>query len=35
MGEPRSAMFLAQKIHDDLGLTAIAPELNQSVELEF
>jgi metallo-beta-lactamase family protein len=35
MGEPRSAMFLAQKIHDDLGLTAIAPELNHSVELEF
>lgn len=35
MGEPSSAMFLAQKIHDNLGLTAIAPELNQSVELEF
>lgn len=35
MGEPRSAMFLAQKIHDDLGLSAAAPELNEVVELEF
>ena len=35
MGEPRSAMFLAQKIRDDLGLQAFVPEINESVELEF
>ncbi len=35
MGETSSAMFLAQKIRDNLGVTAIAPEMNQSVELEF
>jgi metallo-beta-lactamase family protein len=35
MGESSSAMFLAQKIHDNLGVTAIAPELNQTVELDF
>ncbi len=35
MGETSSAMFLAQKIHDNLGITAIAPEINQSVELDF
>lgn len=35
MGEPSSAMFLAQKIRDNLGVTAIAPEMNQTVELEF
>lgn len=35
MGETSSAMFLAQKIRDNLGITAIAPEINQTVELEF
>lgn len=35
MGESGSSMFLAQKIRDSLGIEAIAPELNQSVELEF
>ncbi len=35
MGEPRVSMFLAQKLHDNLGVTAIVPEQNQVVELEF
>jgi metallo-beta-lactamase family protein len=35
MGETSSSMFLAQKIRDNLGLEAIAPEINQTVELEF
>lgn len=35
MGEPRVSMFLAQKLHDNLGVNAIVPEIFQSVELEF
>lgn len=35
MGEPRVSMFLAQKLHDNLGVTAMVPEQNQVVELEF
>ncbi len=35
MGEPRVSMFLAQKLHDNLGVTAIVPEQNESVILEF
>lgn len=35
MGEPRSSMFLAQKIHDNLGLKTFVPELYESVVLEF
>ncbi len=35
MGEPSVSMFLAQKLHDNLGVTAIVPEQNQTVELEF
>lgn len=35
MGEPRSSMFLAQKLKDNLDIVAVVPEVNQSVELEF
>lgn len=35
MGEPRSSMFLVQKIRDYLAIDAIAPETGQSVEIEF
>ena len=35
MGEPRSAMFLAQKLHAELGIEAIAPSFGDEVELEF
>jgi len=33
MGEPKSAMFLAQKITDNLGINASAPEAGESVSL--
>lgn len=35
MGEPKSAMFLVQKIRDNLGLDATAPEQGESVVLDF
>jgi metallo-beta-lactamase family protein len=35
MGEPKSEMFLVQKIRDNLGLNAFAPEQGSSVVLEF
>ena len=35
MGEPSVSMYLAQKLHDNLGVDAVVPEQNQSVELEF
>jgi metallo-beta-lactamase family protein len=35
MGEPKSAMFLAQKIKDNLGIEAHAPERNQSVVFDL
>ncbi|MEJ0002022.1 MAG: MBL fold metallo-hydrolase [bacterium] len=34
MGEPKSSLFLVQKIRDNLGLDASAPELGDSVSLE-
>ncbi|HEY4494198.1 MAG TPA: MBL fold metallo-hydrolase [Candidatus Paceibacterota bacterium] len=34
MGEPKSTMFLVQKIRDNLGLEAYAPEQDESVILE-
>ncbi len=34
MGEPKSSMFLVQKIRDNLGLEAYAPEQGESVTLE-
>ena len=35
MGEPRSSLFLAQRIRDYLGIQASAPRLNESVKLEL
>ena len=35
MGEPKSEMFLVQKIRDNLGLDASAPEQGSSVVLDF
>jgi len=34
MGEPKSAMFLVQKLRDNLGIQAYAPERGDSVSLE-
>ena len=34
MGEPKSTMFLAQKLRDNLGIDAMAPEQGSSVTLE-
>ena len=34
MGEPKSSMFLVQKLRDNLGIDAIAPEQGTSVTLE-
>lgn len=34
MGEPKSTMFLVQKIRDNLGLEAYAPEVGDSVTLD-
>jgi len=35
MGEPKSSMFLAQRIRDYLEIEAIVPEAGQSFNLEF
>ena len=35
MGEPKVSMFLAQKMRDNLGVNAVVPELDQTVELDF
>ncbi len=35
MGEPSSALYLAQKIKDYTGINAVAPEEGQTVELEL
>ncbi len=35
MGEPKSSLFLVQRIRDYLGLSADAPDTNEKVELEF
>ncbi len=35
MGEPKSALFLVQKIRDNLGVNAVHPEYGETVELEF
>ena len=34
MGEPDSALFLSQKIRDTVGVTAIAPNRNETIVLE-
>ncbi len=35
MGEERSALFLVQRLRDYLGLNAVAPTKNESVEIDF
>ncbi|MEZ4195440.1 MAG: MBL fold metallo-hydrolase RNA specificity domain-containing protein [Candidatus Paceibacterota bacterium] len=37
MGEERSSLFLTQRLRDYLGVnaTAVAPEENQEVEIDF
>lgn len=35
MGEPKSAMFLVQKLRDNLGINAFAPQAGESVELDM
>ncbi len=35
MGEPKSALFLVQKIRDNFALDAVAPQVNDTVELLF
>ncbi|HEY4477816.1 MAG TPA: MBL fold metallo-hydrolase RNA specificity domain-containing protein, partial [Candidatus Paceibacterota bacterium] len=35
MGEPKSSLFLAQKLKDNLGLEAETPSMGDSVTLEL
>ena len=35
MGEPRSSLFLVQRLRDFLGVNAIAPEQGESIEIDF
>lgn len=35
MGEPKSSMFLVQKLRDNLAIDAYAPEAGQSITLDF
>jgi metallo-beta-lactamase family protein len=35
MGEPKSSLFLVQKIRDNLGVDAIYPEYKQAIEIEL
>lgn len=35
MGEERSSLFLVQRLRDYLGLNAVAPELGESIEVDF
>ena len=35
MGEERSSLFLVQRLRDYLGAPAVAPDLNQEVEIDF
>ena len=35
MGEPKSSMFLAQRIRDFLGVEALVPQIGESFELSF
>ena len=34
MGEPKSSLFLVQKLRDNLGVDAISPEANETVTIE-
>jgi hypothetical protein len=33
MGEPKTSMFLAQKLRDNLGVNAMVPEAKKTYEL--
>lgn len=35
MGEPKSSIFLAQRLHDELGVNAIVPERGKRYELDL
>ncbi|MDC1205419.1 MBL fold metallo-hydrolase [Candidatus Pacebacteria bacterium] len=35
MGEERSSLFLVQRLRDYLGLKAVAPSLNEEIEIDF
>lgn len=35
MGEPKASAFLAQRLHDYLGLNTFVPKRGESIELEF
>jgi metallo-beta-lactamase family protein len=35
MGEPKSSMFLAERLHDELGLNAIVPKRGEKYELDL
>jgi metallo-beta-lactamase family protein len=35
MGEPKSSIFLAQRLHDELGVSAIVPERGKRYELDI
>jgi predicted metal-dependent RNase len=35
MGEPKTSLFLVQKLRDELGVDAVHPGLNDSYELDF
>ena len=35
MGEPKSSMFLVQKLRDNLGVDAVYPEFKEKVEIEL
>lgn len=35
MGEERSSLFLTQRLRDYLGVNAIAPDINEEVEIDF
>lgn len=35
MGEERSSLFLVQRLRDYLGVNAIAPSINEEIEIEF
>ena len=34
MGEPKSSLFLVQKLRDNLGVNAVSPEANETVTIE-
>jgi hypothetical protein len=34
MGEPKSSLFLVQKLRDNLGVNAVSPEVGEQVTIE-